>query len=281
MTSRAKPEAAVRAVQFNGGVAPTRRILDTGVSEQAIRMAVASGLLVRVRRGWVARPDADPYLVAAARAGVVLSCATQASRLGLWVQDTSRVHVAAPARSGHVRAGTAIVHWSAPIVPRPAQALVDPIENVLSLISNCLPFEEALATWESAVRHESVSLQQLRRMPLTPNGRRLLQLTQAYSDSGLETIAVSRLRFLRLALTQQAVILGRPVDVLIGERLILQIDGATHTGEQRDSDIAFDALAASHGYHTIRVSYFQLLDHWPEVQRLVMLAVAQGRHLAA
>lgn len=173
------------------------------------------------------------------------------------------------------------MHWAAPVVPRPADALVDPIENVLSLVSTCLPVEQALATWESAVRKDLVSLSQLRRMPLGPRGRNLAELAQSWSDSGLESIAVSRLRFLRLPLTQQAVILGKRVDILIGERLILEIDGATHTGSQRDRHIAFDALAAWHGYHVIRVSYQQMLHQWPEIQPTIVVAVAQGRHLAA
>lgn len=272
---------AVRAVHRGGGITTTQSVIDAGVTVHAIRTAIAAGELVRIRRKWLAAQDADPDLVTAARAGVVLSCATQARRIGLWVQDTSDVHVAAPPRAGHVRAGGAIVHWSAPIVPRPREALIDPVENVLSLVSTCLPFAQALAIWESALRKDLVSLQSLRAMPFGPRGRRLIAVARPWSDSGLESIATSRLRFLRLPITQQAFVLGKPVDVLIGDRLILEIDGATHTGRQRDRDIAFDARAAANGYHVIRVSYVQVLEQWPMVQRMIMTAVAQGRHLAA
>ena len=50
-----------------------------GISEALIASAVSGGRLVRVRRRWVASPDADPYVVSAARAGVVLSCVTTAA----------------------------------------------------------------------------------------------------------------------------------------------------------------------------------------------------------
>ncbi|MFT4158182.1 MAG: DUF559 domain-containing protein [Microbacterium sp.] len=67
----------------------------------------------------------------------------------------------------------------------------------------------------------------------------------------------------------------------MGNRLVVQIDGAHHVGAQRDSDNAHDALLRLHGYHVIRISYHQLMERWPEVQSLILAAVAQRLHLAA
>ncbi|HYP73948.1 MAG TPA: DUF559 domain-containing protein, partial [Microbacterium sp.] len=72
---------------------------------------------------------------------------------------------------------------------------------------------------------------------------------------------------------------GHRVDFLIGARLILQIDGGTHVGAQRDSDIRHDAQLMLLGYHVIRVGYDQVVGRWHEVQDLIMRAVAQGLHL--
>src|SRR5689334_24472679 len=77
-----------------GGVARIRRVLDAGHGRYAVRAAIAEGSVVRVRRDWIALPSADVYLVAAARAGVVVSCITQARRLGLWVLQHDAPHVA-------------------------------------------------------------------------------------------------------------------------------------------------------------------------------------------
>ena len=101
-----------------------------------------------------------------------------------------------------------------------------------------------------------------------------------FADSGLESLAVPRLRWLQLPLRRQIWVFGHRVDLLIAERLVLQIDGAHHVGAQRDQDIAHDAELMLLGYHVIRVGYRQVVDHWEEVQDRIMRAVAQGLHLA-
>src|SRR4051794_9048465 len=118
--------AVVEAVTRLGGVARVARLQDSGIRRYALRAAIAHGRIVSVRKGWVALSSADAYLVAAARAGVVVSCITQARRLGLWVLTEDRPHVALnPHRlSGAVGA---TVHWSRPLVPRHPDALEDPI----------------------------------------------------------------------------------------------------------------------------------------------------------
>lgn len=265
-----------------GGVVRVRRVREHGWSERALREGVASGVLVRPRKGWVALPGADPLRCRAAGAGVVLSCVTQAARLGLWVlAPPSRAHVAAPAHAGGVRPDGALVHWAAPIVPRHPDALEDGIENVLALVAQCLPYEQALVVWESALDRRLVTLPELRRLPFRGVARRLLDEASPWSGSGLETIVCRRLGWLGIAITPQAWVLGHRVDFLLGDRLILQIDGGTHVGRQRTSDIAHDAELMLHDYHVIRVGYAQVIERWHEVQNLVMRAVAQGLHLAS
>ena len=269
------------AVAAAGGVARVAALRALGIPRRAIESELSGSALIRPRNGWVAFPDADPLLVAAARAGVVLSCHTQARRLGLWVLRDDGVHVAAPPgrHIGEVRDGTH-VHWARPLVPRHPDALADPVENVLALVAACRPYEEALAVWESALRLEQVTRESLERMSLTPGARRLLEECSPYSDSGLETFVPVRLRFLRLPIRQQVWLAGHPVDFLIGDRLVLQVDGGHHVGAQRRSDIAHDARLMLLGYHVIRVDYVQVVTAWTEVHDLVVRAVAQGLHRA-
>ena len=103
------------------------------------------------------------------------------------------------------------------------------------------------------------------------------------SDSGLETIFVVRLEPWGLRLRQQFVIAGRPVDLLIGERLVVQIDGfAFHsTPAQRGRDVAHDAELRLRGYTVLRFTYAQVVHDWPAVERTIARAVAAGAHLAA
>lgn len=275
-------------VRTQGGVVRVRCVRDAGWSERAVRAAVDGGQLVRPRKGWVAVPGADPMLVAAARDGVVLSCVTAAVRLGLWVLDAGdRPHVAANPRSGGVSIRTetstgrrrATVHWGRPVVPRHPNALVDPVENVLAPVAGCLPREQALAIWESALDRRLVTLPELRRLPYRGRARDVREAASPFSDSGLETFIPVRLAWLGLPIVQQVWICGHRVDALIGERLVLQADGGSHIGQQRELDNAHDAQLMLLGYHVIRVGYDRIVNHWHEVQDLVTRAVAQGLHL--
>jgi very-short-patch-repair endonuclease len=230
-----------------------------------------------VRRNWLALPDADGELVAAARAGVVLTCITQARRLGLWVLAHPHVHVAADPHAA-VPAIGGTVHWSHPLLPRHPDSLVDPIENVLALVAACQPFEAALTVWESAIRKQVVDLDVLSRLPLRGRARELTLAVNPFADSGLESIVLPRLRWLGIRIVPQAWIEGHRVDFLLGDRLVLQIDGGHHVGEQRVEDNAHDAALLLRGYRVIRVGYRQVIDDWPSVQDAIVRAVGQGLH---
>jgi very-short-patch-repair endonuclease len=268
-------------LRAHDGVARTGTLARHGVTRGAIERAVAAGSLIRVRRGWVADPRADPHVLAAARDGVVVTCITRARMLGLWVLAEDRPHVAARPHAGRAPVGSATVHWSTPAVPRHPDSVLDRIENTLIEVAGCQPYEAALVVWDSALRQGLVEKQALARLDVPPAARRLLDDADPFADSGLETLFVPRLRWLGLRLRRQIWISGHRVDLLIGERLVLQIDGGHHVGRQREEDIAHDAALMLLGYHVIRVGYAQVVERWHEVQELIMQAVAQGLHRAA
>ncbi|MDQ1123628.1 DUF559 domain-containing protein [Microbacterium trichothecenolyticum] len=275
------PSDPVEFVRGAGGVVRSVRLKDEGLSWRAVADAVAAGRLLRIRRSWLALPDADASLRAAARGGVVVSCLSAAEHLGLWVARPRGAHVAASPHAGRVEvaAGTR-VHRAHPVVPRHPDALVDSVENVLVLVATCIPREEAVIVWESALNKQMASAESLSRLALPGRARSLLDEVQPFADSGLESIVIFRLRWMKVRLLPQAFLHGHRVDLLIGERLVLQIDGAHHVGEQRAEDIRHDALLTLNGYHVIRVGYRQIVDDWPSVQYLISRAIAQGLHLA-
>lgn len=265
------------------GVARVRALLDLGVGDRQIRKAVVEGRLRRVRRHWVAARGADPMLVAAAEVGVVLTCVTGAERLGIWVAPHAAAHVGAAPHAKLARepkAGTE-VHWCRPLIPRRPGLLVDPVENVLAILAACQPYEAALAAWESALQLGMLDREAMRRFDLRPAARRLLADAQPFADAGGETIVMSRLSWLRLPMRRQVVLAGRPVDLLIGDRLVIQIDGGHHIDRQRMSDNEHDARLTLMGYHVIRIGYRQILDDWPMIHGLITRAIAQRLHLAA
>lgn len=170
------------------GVARASMLYDLGVRQTDIARALDAGTVLRPRRGWIAHIKADAELIAAARNGVVLTCITQARRLGLWVREEPSTHVAARTPVSRAEAAGCTIHWGKPILPRPPDSLEDPLENVLSFVADCQPFEAALAIWESALNKQLVVPGQLQALPLRKRARLLLADSTPFSDSGLETL---------------------------------------------------------------------------------------------
>lgn len=271
----------VSELRKRGGIARTRTLISAGVSTHALRQVKAAGTVIRPRNGWVALAGKPTMTHLTVRRGVLLSCVTLARRRGLWVPENGPVHVAAPPHGSRISVPeSAVVHWSKPVVPRDPDAVEDDLRNALALIAQCQPFETALVIWESALNKGLVDRRALARLPLPPAAVAVLDRARPFADSGLERIVIHRLGWLRLPMLPQAWVHGHRVDVLIGERLVIQIAGATHTGEQRTSDIEHDAQLALQGYHVLRFSYEQIMERWEGVQAVVMEAVAQGLHLA-
>ena len=264
-----------------GGVVRTHALVRLGYSEHRIRAAVAAGRLWRPHRGWVANLRADPDLVLAVRNRVAISCVSQAKRLGLWVGvPPSRLHASVPGRGAKVADARITAHWAQGPVPRDSETLVGPIENALFHVAGCLPQEEAVTVWESALNTELVTLAGMSRLPLSSRARAVLDQCTPFADSGLESIVRYRLRWLPVRIRTQVWLRDRPVDLLIGERLVVQIDGAHHTGPQRDADNLHDARLALQGYRVIRLSYRQVMHHWEQAQELILGAIARGEHLS-
>ncbi|MBC9944798.1 DUF559 domain-containing protein [Leucobacter sp. cx-328] len=260
------------------GVTRTSELREAGLSKYALDQAVKRGSLLRIGRGWVAVPSADPARVYAAKARLTLSCVTQAERLGLWVRESGQRHFAVPRPGSELREEGICLHYWKPVEPRMPYALEDSIINVLSHVARCQPHEDAVATWDSALNKQLVTKGQLESAALGGRARRVLRDTDRFADSGLETYVRLRLRWLPVRLRTQTWIEGRRVDFLLGERLILQIDGGTHVGVQRNKDNTHDAVLATLGFTVLRFGYAQVMHDWPETQEIIMTAIRAGLH---
>ncbi|NLA66065.1 MAG: DUF559 domain-containing protein [Leucobacter sp.] len=267
-------------VQSLGGVTATATLLSAGQTRYRLHRALTRGALVQPRRGWVALADADPMLVVAATHNVVLSCITQAKRLGLWVLRDDVAHVATRTPHSRSPAMRCVTHWNQPVTMRAPTMLEDQIENELANVATCQPRDAALTIIDSALNKGMVTLPSLEMLTIPRSLRNLLPFALPFSDSGLETLFRTRLAWLGVPIAYQIWLIGHRVDFVIGDRLVVQIDGLQfHQGSRREEDIQHDALLAQEGYHVIRLSYSQVVYRWPETQALVTNAIAQGRHL--
>ncbi|MGX5681968.1 DUF559 domain-containing protein [Schumannella luteola] len=70
------------------------------------------------------------------------------------------------------------------------------------------------------------------------------------------------------------------IDFLVGNRLVVEIDGAEFHAprEAFERDRRRDALLTSLGFRVLRFSYIQVLNRWPEVERAILTAVGRGDH---
>lgn len=285
--ARAARTAALHTwITQRGGVTHSRDALAAGYTRHDIACAVHSGALLRIRRSWLATHAADEAARAAAELGGRLTCVSRAARMGLWVPaahgEGDGAHVAVPHSRSHLPPSVATLHWASGPIPVSPTATREPTLNMLFHVARCLLRVDALAVWESALRHGHVDPDVLVRTRWrSSRAAELAAQAAVLSDSGLETVFVDGMRRAGVRVRQQVRVAGHHVDGLIGERLITQIDGfAHHRATERRRDIRHDAQLALRGYTVLRFDYQQILFDWEHVESTVLLALAQGLHLA-
>ena len=255
------------------GICRTRDLIAAGWSGHDIQRARSAGSLVRLRQGWYSHPRADERAARAVRAGGALGCASALAFHGAWDVSGTTVHVhtdhnhTAPLPSGLIRCpGTE------PDDRAPVQA-VDDLETALRTASRCLDDELFTTCCDSLLHRRMMTMEQMAR---TLRGRPgpLAALQQCdRSESGTETLVRLRLRRRGVRVRTQVVVqgIGR-VDLLVGERLVIEVDSrAHHTGEERyRADRARDLALMARGFLVIRLTYEQVMFDWPATEALVL-----------
>lgn len=271
-------------IDRRGGAAHSSTARAAGFSAHAMRSAVATDMVRRVRRSWLVTPASDePHRIAASVSGRV-TCVTAASAMGLWTPAHAGVHLAvAPTASrvgGEWTDADVRLHWSQGPAPTGRFDLRDPIVNVLFHVARCIERRDAMAVWESALHRRLVDAEELARIEWHSDAaRRLAATASQLSDSGLETRFIDLLRSIGVDVRQQVVIDGRPVDGLVGERLVCQLDGfAFHQAADRRRDLRADARLVLRGWTVLRFDYDQVFFEPRYVTDTVSMAIAQGLH---
>jgi very-short-patch-repair endonuclease len=267
----------------NGGWIHYRAILDRGWTGREILRARTLEGIDLLRRQWLIFPDADQALRAAARRGGWMTSVSALAHYGLWVPPTVEadplLHVAVAPDANVPIDRRVRLYRIRPVVERSPRSRIDPLPNVLGNLAKRLAYIDAFAVWESSIAHNHITAEELRRMPwTTTTGALLSKEVSALSDSGVESMFAVRCRRAGIRFVQQVPLAGRPVDALIGKRLVIQIDGyAFHKdARQRRSDVEHDRKLTLMGYTVFRFTYQDVVYDWPRVERQIRAAIAQG-----
>ncbi|MEV8239775.1 type IV toxin-antitoxin system AbiEi family antitoxin domain-containing protein [Microbacterium testaceum] len=255
-------------------------LLATGMTRRAIDRALRAGSLIRLRRGVYADADACEPVIRAALLGGPPACVSAARHHGLWIlADPEPLHVGLKP-SGHRHANGEVSHWDRDTVDAfglPAVA------QTLRQVLRCRGVEEFLVALESALHQNKIQDADLTWLEAHTNaaGREAIAFARRDAESGLETLVRWRLRHWGIDVrTQQGVVSVGRVDLLIGERLIVEVDGAENHAapDHRHRDLVRDAHAAAWGFVTLRFDYAMVVHDWPTVELAIRAHVDRGLH---
>jgi very-short-patch-repair endonuclease len=255
-----------------------RRLRAEGLTPKRISRAVARGALIRLRRGVYATEGVDPLVASAVETGGRLTCVSALAHVGAWTMPHREVHVRVASGIAVARRPDRRLHWTHERLDR--ELWVDEPATSLALAAQCLDLRAAIVVIDSVVNRRILSADDVVRILLaTPRGRRLLTLHDGHAESGIETLARLALRRRNIRVRSQVVIdgIGR-VDLLIGDRLILEVDGR-EWHDDFEKDRARDRALVARGYLVIRASYRQVMNEWGLIEVQILALVRRREHL--
>jgi len=271
----------------NHGFVTREQLRRSGLTSYGIRALVAKGALVQLTRDILGRPSANPAFTRAVRMGGRVACVSAAAAIGIWTLESNGFHVVPRSRNARFRPDgdepPAVLHWNAaPIEPDSHRLVIESGRNALAHIARCQPLDAAAASFDSAVRLGMISVEELRRLAAVRRGRfaEAVALVTGRADSGLETITRVRLGWAGIECREQVVIDGHPVDLLIGERLIIQLDGEQHLNDpvQLKRDRRQDRRLKLMGYTVLRYGYADIIFRWEPTLAEILAHLAVGAH---
>lgn len=281
---------ASAVVRANGGVARTRDFLRAGLTARQLGWARRSGLIERVRIGWYVDPALDGGAKAALRVGGRLTCVSACEFWGAGRLRSGSLHVEVEAHDSRfrlpedhgerldlTRRRDVVLHW---VPTRGTGTTASPVDAMLAAMQ-CLPKLELICVLDSMLHVRPQLRAELeRRIP--PHRRGLLAMVEPRTESVPESVFRIRLLAAGIACQVQAALpYGLRADFLLGDRLVVEIDGSEyhsgHTEFVRDRER--DALLTALGYQVLHFTYRQVVDRWEEVIFVLRAVIRRGDHL--
>jgi very-short-patch-repair endonuclease len=214
---------------------------------------------------------------------------------GVWLMPDTRLHVAVAVSRDRLRSPvtrtvelrawtgmpTVVTHWQ-PRLGNPLEP-TEMIDDAAACLSTCLPRDHAIVAFDSILNSKLLSPERLRaaRSGLPDSQEWMMELVDPGCGSGLETLARLNLRQRHIRVRSQVHI--PPVgwiDLLIGDRLVLELDSRAHHTDSAayERDRARDLALIERGSLVIRVTYRSVMKQWPAIERAILTIVRRKEH---
>lgn len=273
-----------------GGIADVAT-LSARASRRKLRTALARGVIVRISRGRYALPDIETG-IAAARLHGVASHLSAALHWGWEVKALpARPQVIVPRnrRVDRSRHRGVALHWRHLAESEVIGGVTAPLRTVIDCARD-LPFIEALAVADSALRSGDVGQDELRtaaarvRGPGARGVRRVAEHASPRARNPFEsaTRAIAIESGLRVVVEPPIEIGGitvHPDLVDVSRGLVIEADSwGFHAGKERhDADCWRYTMLTTTGWHVLRFTWEQVMQR-PTYVREVLTAWAQRPH---
>ena len=213
----------------------TADLRGAGISRHRQQRLVADGALRGYGGGWFGTAETPDDVAGALFRGNRLTCLSAARILGLWTPDLGPdVHETSrrPTRGEH----DGVVSRHRPVIRRwPDDEPVLPLDAALSHALTCLDADSAAVLLESALERRLLVPSQVDLLlaEAPARRRRAIGRVSALAGSGSETRVRRYLERRGVRVREQvAVFEGGRVDLLVGDRLVIECDSVRHHGER-------------------------------------------------
>jgi len=265
-------------MQSLGGVTRVGTALAAGIPRHSLRRAIASGELLRPRKGWVCLPGTAPRVLEALGRGCRVGCVSALAHHGVWILDDTIPHLAMPRHAGRPGEGAHRCSPSWAQHPEPIERIPDALLQAVL----CCDREAALCAIDSVLNRGRMTLRDVQTLlgSLPPRFASLIDELDPASESGIETLVRVRLRRRGLAIQSQVLIAGFRVDLVVGDRLVIEADGRRwhDDADTFEADRRRDLDLARLGYIVVRLSYDQVVRQWALVELTLLALVRRGEH---
>ena len=291
-----------------GHVTRVRTLHARGFSEAALRTALASGIVTRPRRGWVASPLADRDQLSAIAVGARIGCSSALRRLGVWSGTDDRLHLHVPRTASRLatapekltvgnagvwhpsvpeskrRARTIRlasdaaprVHWARELSPRQALDWIVSPQTALASAVRCMEAEHASAAIDSALHERVLTRREVDTMmaSLPSCSAGLVDRFTGRPESGVESPFVRRMSRAGFLIEPQVDLAGfGRYDGIIDGCVLFEVDGrGFHSGsDEFFADRDRTLIGQVFGIPVVRPSARHVLEDWP----MALAAVAR------